>query len=68
MQTGEFIEGLDAESVEVVEDAQELEEPHAEETVNEEEQAQDILEAAKAEADQILEDAKCRRSICGSRQ
>ena len=55
---GEFIEGLDAESVEVVEDAQELEEPHAEENVNEEEQAQDILEAAKAEADQILEDAK----------
>lgn len=55
---GEFIEGLDAESVEVVEDAQELEEPHAEETVSEEEQAQDILEAAKAEADQILEDAK----------
>ena len=42
---GEFIEGLDAESVEVVEDAQELEEPHAEENVNEEEQAQDILEA-----------------------
>lgn len=55
---GEFIEGLDAESVEVVEDAQELEEPHTEETVSEEEQAQDILEAAKAEADQILEDAK----------
>ena len=48
---GEFIEGLDAESVEVVEDAQELEEPHAEENVNEEEQAQDILEAAKAKGE-----------------
>lgn len=55
---GEFIEGLDAENVEVIEDAQQLEEPNEEETVSEEEQAQSILEAAKAEADQILEDAK----------
>lgn len=56
---GEFIEGLAAESVEVVEDTQEMEEPHEKETVSEEEeQAQNILEAAKAEAEQILEDAK----------
>ena len=55
---GEFVEGLDAESVEVLEDPQEVENVPQVETVSEEEQAQSLLETAKAEADQILEDAK----------
>ena len=55
---GEFVEGLDAESVEVLEDPQEVENAPQVETVSEEEQAQSLLETAKAEADQILEDAK----------
>ena len=55
---GEFVEGLDAESVEVLEEPQEVENAPQVETVSEEERAQSLLETAKAEADQILEDAK----------
>lgn len=52
-----FVEGLLAESVEVLED-EDTAEASAEEVVNEEEQAASLLEQAKEEANQILEDAK----------
>lgn len=54
---GGFVEGLEAESVEVIEDAVQEEVP-AEAALSEEEQAQSLLDAAKQEASQILEDAK----------
>lgn len=55
---GAFVEGLAAESVEVLEDPEETAELEPEETVTEEEEAQDLLETARTEAEQILEDAK----------
>ena len=54
---GGFVEGLNAEEVEVV-DEETAEEIPAEEMISEEEQAEDILESARHEANQILEDAK----------
>lgn len=52
-----FVEGLEVESVEVIEDAVQEDVPENV-VINEEEQAQSLLDAAKQEANQILEDAK----------
>lgn len=54
---GGFVEGLNAEEVEVV-DQETTEEGAPEEVISEEEQAEHILESAKEEANQILEEAK----------
>lgn len=54
---GGFVEGLNAQEIQVV-DEETSEEMPPEEAISEEEDANAILEAAKAEADEIIEDAK----------